>query len=130
MGKGRSPRGGDVFADFDLFGIEEGGEVGDGGGDSFRCGEVVGRVWLSVDVVDGEDAAFAIHARVDAPDEAVSVQDGQNVVAVLAFGGGDVNLDTEAEIPHQLGAVAVADEVVEGGEQGGAGLPVASLNGG
>jgi predicted N-acetyltransferase YhbS len=66
-----------------------------------------------------------VHGGIDPADEAVAVEDGEDVVAVAAGGFGDVDLHAEAEAEQALGPLAVDEEVVEGGEQGRPGLPVA-----
>ena len=55
------------------------------------------------------------------------MEDGQDVVAVAAGGLGDVDLHPEVEAEQPLGPLAVDAEVVEGGEQGRPGPPVAGL---
>ena len=58
--------------------------------------------------------------RVDAADQSVAVQDREDVVAVLSFRNGDVDLDPVAEIPERLGAGTVVDQLVERRQQRGA----------
>jgi hypothetical protein len=78
-----------------------------------------------VDGLDDQAVAGAVHGGIDPADEAVAVEDGEDVVAVAAGGFGDVDLHAEAEAEQALGPLAVDEEVVEGGEQGRPGLPVA-----
>ena len=55
--------------------------------------------------------------QVDARDDAVAEQEGQDVVAVLALFGRRVDLDAVAEIEQALGARALEDQRVERREQ-------------
>ncbi len=66
--------------------------VADGGGGVGR------RVWLGVDVIDLEGLGFALEVRIDAPDQLVAVQDGQDVVAILPLIRRDVDFDAEEEV--------------------------------
>src|SRR5687768_13962036 len=75
---------------------------------------VLQRIRLGVDCMDVQAFGLAVHARVDAPDEAVAVQDGEDVVAVLALGWRHVYLYAVAKVEYLLGALAVANQVVEG----------------
>ena len=68
---------------------------------------------LGVDGVDDQAAALAVQGRVDPADEPVAVEDGQDVVAVLAGRLGDVDLQAEAEAEQPLGPLAVDEQVVE-----------------
>lgn len=55
---------------------------------------------------------FGVHAG----DEFIAPQDGEDEVAVFAFGGGDVALNDVIEVEEPAQAVALDDEVVERGE--------------
>ena len=97
----------------------------EGGGDG-RAGRG-GGAGLGVDGVDDQAAGLAVQGGVDPADEAVAVQDGQDVVAVAAGRLGDVDLQAEAEAEQPLGPLAVDDQVVEGRQQGRPWPPVAGL---
>src|SRR3990172_9455074 len=74
-------------------------------------------VRLGVDGVDGQHAALAVHLRIEAANEAVAVQDGEDVVAVLTLVLRHVDFHGVLEVEQLLRALAVADEVVERREQ-------------
>ena len=63
---------------------------------------------------------FLVEARLRAADDLVADEERQHVVAVLALRLRDEHLEPVAEVPQRLGAVAVVDEAVEGGEEDGA----------
>ena len=78
-----------------------------------------------------QHAGRAVGLDVDARDDGVAEQEGQDVVAVLPLFGRRVDLDAVAEIEQALGARALEDQRVERGEQGAgvdparqAGVPV------
>ena len=58
-----------------------------------------------------------VEARLDASDDAVADEDGQDVVAVLALRLRHVHLEAVVEVEERLGAVAVVDQPVERGEE-------------
>ena len=68
-----------------------------------------------------ERALLPVEDRLDAADEPVAVEDGQDVVAVLPLRRRDVHLEPVVEVPERLGAGAVVDEPVERGEERRAG---------
>ena len=68
-------------------------------------------------LLDVEPAGLAVEDRLDPADEAVAVEDREDVVAVLALRRRDVHLEPVEEVPERLGAVAVVDEAVERREE-------------
>ena len=69
------------------------------------------------DSLDVEPAGLAVEDRLDPADEPVAVEDGEDVVAVLALRRRHVHLEPVEEVPERLGAGAVVDEPVEGREE-------------
>lgn len=78
---------------------------------------VVG-VGLGEGAADVEDACLTVAFEVDAGDQAVAEEEGEDVVAVDALGRRDVDLYPVVEVEEALGAVALPNEGVERGEEG------------
>src|SRR4029079_4515186 len=92
--------------------------------DSLPSGPITLHTRLKMNGVDEERALLAGDARVDHPDELVVVQDRHREVAVLAFRRRDVDLDAVAHAEQSLCPSTVADQRVEGRQEGGAALPI------
>ena len=67
--------------------------------------------------VDFQDARLAVQHRIDAADQAVAAEDGEDVVPVLPLRFGHVHLQPVAVIPERFCAVAVVDEAIKRGQE-------------
>src|SRR5205807_10559025 len=74
---------------------------------------------LEVGPGDAERPGLAVPLEVEAGDELVAHQQGQDVVPVLALGQGDVDLDAVVEAEEAPGPVPLPYQRVEGRQQGG-----------
>ena len=67
---------------------------------------------------DAQHALLAVGLEIDAGDEGLVQQEGQDIITVGPLRRGRVDLDPVAEAEQALRAVAQPDQRVEGGEQG------------
>jgi len=104
---------------------EAGGFVGKLGGEVGDVLEVV----FKMQGVDVEGAGLSVGFGVEAGDESVAPEDGENEVAVFAFGSGDVAFESVVEIEEFLDARVLDDQVVEGVEEMEAGFGFAEASG-
>src|SRR5881275_1508231 len=81
-----------------------------------------------MDGTQNEVVLLADHRRIDATDKTVAVQDRKHVVAIFTSICWDVDFDTEIEVEHEAGPLAIADQVVERRQERRARLPVACLD--
>ena len=68
---------------------------------------------FSVYCFDEQFLVLPVHERVHTPDEFVAIQDGKDIVPILAFASGRVNFDGVVEIEDKLGSCPIAKQVVE-----------------
>ena len=59
------------------------------------------------------------HSRIAPTDDLITPQQGQRVIAELAFGRGGVGFKAVVPAPKQAEAAAIPNDGVEGGEQAG-----------
>jgi hypothetical protein len=62
---------------------------------------------------------FAIRLGIDMTGEFMAGENGQRVVAAVAFGRGRVNFPRVVEIPESRREPAIIDQRIEGGDQAG-----------
>src|SRR3954451_7016162 len=84
-------------------------------------------VRLGIDGVDVKAFGLAVHLGVDAANDAVSAQDGDDVITVFAKLLRHVYLDAEVVVEECESARPVGYEVIEGRKKAGARLPGAVL---